>query len=193
MIAPEILQKLSSVVGSRHLITSGDKLSEYGCDATKLEFRAEAVVFPGSSLEVSRILTLATEKGFPVVPRGAGSGMSGGALPVKGGIVMAMDRFDRILSIDRDNLTCKVEPGVITARIQDAVEEMGLFYPPDPASLKISTIGGNVAECAGGLRAVKYGVTRDYVLGLTVVLPSGEILNTGVETAKGVARLVQTI
>ena len=100
---------------------------------------------------------------------------------------MGMKRFDHILSIDTDNLVAKVEPGVITAYLQEAVERVGLFYPPDPASLNISTIGGNVAECAGGLRAVKYGVTRDYVLGLTIVLPTGEIIKTGVETMKGVA------
>ena len=99
--------------------------------------------------------------------------MSGGAIPVKGGLVIAMNRLDRILLIDQDNLIARVEPGVITAHLQEAVEKVGLFYPPDPASLNISTIGGNVAECAGGLKAVKYGVTRDYVLGLKVVLPTG--------------------
>lgn len=160
---------------------------EYGTDATKLEFRPDAVAFPGTDEEISRILGLATRTGFPVIPRGAGSGMSGGALPVRGGLVLVMNRFNRIFSIDQDNLTAKVGPGVITAHLQEAVERLGLFYPPDPASLHISTIGGNVAECAGGLRAVKYGVTRDYVLGLRVVLPTGEIINTGVETIKGVA------
>jgi len=113
--------------------------------------------------------------------------MTGGALAVGGGLVMAMSRFDRIISIDQGNLTAVAEPGVITADLQTAVEAVDLFYPPDPASLNISTLGGNVAECAGGLRAVKYGVTRDYVLGLTVVLPTGDVLKTGVKTAKGVA------
>jgi glycolate oxidase len=113
--------------------------------------------------------------------------MSGGAVPIRGGLVLAMNRFDRIMAVDADNLICRVEPGVITAHLQREVEKVGLFYPPDPASLHISTIGGNVAECAGGLKAVKYGVTRDYVQGLTAVLPTGEIIETGVETRKGVA------
>ena len=187
MISRADLKQLSYIVGSQHLITTQDALVEYASDATKLAFMPDAVAFPGDSDQVSRILCLATKQGFPVIPRGAGSGMSGGALPVRGGLVMAMDRFDRILAIDQDNLICKVEPGVITADLQKAVEKLDLFYPPDPASLNISTIGGNVAECAGGLRAVKYGVTRDYVLGLTVVLPTGEVIKTGVETMKGVA------
>jgi glycolate oxidase len=187
MISTEVLSKIIRIVGKEHLVTTRDALTEYATDGTKLEYMPDAAVFPADSAEVSEILRLATEKEFPVVPRGAGSGMSGGALAVKGGLVMSMNRFDRILSIDLDNLICKVEPGVITAQLQKAVEKAGLFYPPDPASLNISTIGGNVAECAGGLRAVKYGVTRDYVLGLTVVLPTGEIIKTGVETMKGVA------
>ncbi|MEJ2587705.1 MAG: FAD-linked oxidase C-terminal domain-containing protein [Deltaproteobacteria bacterium] len=187
MIEKAVLGGLSRIVGPQHLLTDVPRMSEYHSDATKLSFIPDAVVFPGNSDEISQILSLATQEGFPVVPRGAGSGMSGGAVPVKGGVVMAMNRLDRILFIDRDNLIAAVEPGVITAALQESVEALGLFYPPDPASLNISTIGGNVAECAGGLRAVKYGVTRDYVLGLTVVLPTGEILDTGVKTMKGVA------
>ena len=187
MISISVLNKISQIVGRKNLITTQDDLIEYASDATLLKFMPDAVAFPGNSEEVSQLLLLATEKGFPVIPRGAGSGMSGGAVPVRGGLVMAMGRFDRILSIDQDNLVCKVEPGVITAHLQKAVEKIGLFYPPDPASLNISSLGGNVAECAGGLRAVKYGVTRDYVLGLTVVLPTGAIIKTGVETMKGVA------
>jgi glycolate oxidase len=174
-------------VGREHVITATDVLAEYGSDGTKLTYPPDAAVFPGTEQEVARILTLASESRFPVVPRGAGSGMSGGALPVQGGVVLSMNRFDRILAIDADNMIARVQPGVITSRLQEAVEALDLFYPPDPASAKISTIGGNVAECAGGLRAVKYGVTRDYVLGLTVVLPTGEVIHTGVETVKGVA------
>ncbi len=187
MISKAVLSEISDIVGLEHLITAEKTLADYATDATKLEFMPDAVVFPGNNQQVSQILQLATEKGLPVVPRGAGSGMSGGSLPVKGGLVMGMNRFDRILTIDEDNLICKVEPGVITGHLQEAVEKVGLFYPPDPASLNISTLGGNVAECAGGLRAVKYGVTRDYVLGLTVALPTGQIIKTGVETMKGVA------
>ena len=187
MIPDAILKELSHIVSPRHLITHSDELVEYSSDATKLKFMPDAVAFPANSEEISRILLLANREYFPVIPRGAGTGTSGGALPVKGGLVLAMDRFNRILSIDQDNLIAEVEPGVITAHLQTEVEAVDLFYPPDPASINISTIGGNVAECAGGLRAVKYGVTRDYVLGLTVVLPTGEIIKTGVKTAKGVA------
>ncbi|MBN2062789.1 MAG: FAD-binding protein [Deltaproteobacteria bacterium] len=187
MIPPNILNEIADIVGSENLETGHDGLKEYASDGTKLEFMPEAVVFPGNSEEISKILILANREHFPVIPRGAGSGMSGGALPVMKGLVMVMDRFDRIISIDQDNLIAKLEPGVITAHFQKEVARLDLFYPPDPASAEISTIGGNVAECAGGLRAVKYGVTRDYILGLTVVLPTGEIIRTGVETAKGVA------
>jgi len=187
MISEADFKELSHIVGKENLITTQDALAEYASDATKLEYMPDAVALPKNSKEVSLILRLATKKRFPVIPRGAGSGMSGGALPVEGGLVMAMTRFDQILTIDQDNLIAKVEPGVITGHLFKAAESVGLFYPPYPASIDISTIGGNVAECAGGLRAVKYGVTRDYVLGLTVVLPTGEIMKTGVETMKGVA------
>jgi glycolate oxidase len=187
MIPPAIIEALGKIVGLDHLVTSPEALEPFASDATKLVFFPDAVVFPGSTEEVSSILRLASQEKFPVTPRGAGSGMTGGALAVGGGLVMVMSRFDRIISIDEDNLIAVAEPGVITADLQKAVEAVGLFYPPDPASLNISTLGGNVAECAGGLRAVKYGVTRDYVLGLTVVLPTGDILKMGVKTAKGVA------
>jgi glycolate oxidase len=187
MIPASALKALAEIVGPSHVKTAEETLAEYGADASRLSSMPDAVVFPGNSRQVSRILALAGETGFPVIPRGAGSGMTGGAVPVRGGLVMAMRRFDRILAIDQDNLIARVEPGVITAHLQEVVEAVGLFYPPDPASLHISTIGGNVAECAGGLRAVKYGVTRDYVLGLEVVLPTGDIIHTGVETMKGVA------
>jgi len=186
MISRPALRELSRILGPDHITTCQDALDRYGTDATKLAYAPDAVAFPGRIGEIAAILSLANQERFPVIPRGAGSGKSGGALPVRGGLVLAMDRFDRILQIDDQNLVAKVESGVITARLQKEVERAGLFYPPDPASISISTIGGNVAECAGGLRAVKYGVTRDYVLGLTVVLPTGEVVRTGVETAKGV-------
>jgi glycolate oxidase len=147
----------------------------------------DAVAFQSTAEEISEIFRLANRIYFPVIPRGGGSGKSGGALPVKGGLVLSMERFNRILNIDTDNLIAHVEPFVITELFQREVERFGLFYPPDPASADVSTIGGNVAECAGGLRGLKYGVTGDYVLGLTVVLPTGDIIKTGVETMKGVA------
>jgi glycolate oxidase len=186
MIPERSIKEISGIVGPAHLSTRTEDQVRYGTDATKQCFMPDAVAFPGTAEEISRILQLANRDDFPVIPRGAGSGKSGGSLPVRGGLVLAMERFDRILSVDPHNLVAKVEPGVITAHLQREVEKLGLFYPPDPASIHISTIGGNVAHCAGGLRAVKYGVTRDYVLGLTVVLPTGEIVRTGVETAKGV-------
>jgi glycolate oxidase len=186
MISETTLRALEEILAPPHLTTRPEDLAEAASDATRLTYMPEAVARPGNPDEVSRILSLANRDRFPVIPRGAGTGQSGGALPVRGGLVLAMDRFDRILAVDPDNMIARVEPGVITARLQEEVEALGLFYPPDPASIHISTLGGNVAECAGGLRAVKYGVTRDYVLGLEIVLPTGEIIKTGVETAKGV-------
>jgi glycolate oxidase len=186
MITQPVIKKLSQILGERNILTDIRDLIPYSHDATNQQYTPDAVVFPKSAQEISKILKIANEEHFPVVPRGAGSGMSGGALAISGGLVMAMNRLNRILLIDEDNLIAKVEPGVVTARLQEEVEKYGLFYPPDPASLDESTIGGNVAECAGGPRALKYGVTRDYVIGLKVVLPTGEILATGVETAKGV-------
>ncbi|MFO7751294.1 MAG: FAD-linked oxidase C-terminal domain-containing protein, partial [Desulfobacteraceae bacterium] len=150
-------------------------------------FMPEAVVFLGNSHQVSKIVKLANQASFHVIPRGSGSGMTGGVLAVKGGVVMVMTRMNRIISIDRENFVAVAEPGVVTRDLHRAVENQGLFYPPDPASSAFCTLGGNVGECAGGPRAVKYGVTRDYVLGLEAVLPSGQIIKTGVKTAKGVA------
>ncbi|MBN1105550.1 MAG: FAD-binding protein [Deltaproteobacteria bacterium] len=186
MIPQRSIEEISAIVGPAHLSTREENLAHYGTDGTKQCFLPDAVAFPGTAEEISHILRLANRDDFPVIPRGAGSGKSGGALPVRGGLVLAMERLDRILVVDPHNFVARVEPGVITAHLQREVENLGLFYPPDPASIHISTIGGNVAHCAGGLRAVKYGVTRDYVLGLTVVLPTGEIIRTGVETVKGV-------
>jgi glycolate oxidase len=129
----------------------------------------------------------ANQHKIPVIPRGAGSGFVGGSLPVEGGIVLALTKMNRIITIEPENLTATVEPGVVTGDFQQEVEKVGLFYLPDPASLKFSTMGGNAAVCAGGPRCVKYGVTKNYILGLEVVLPTGEILRTGVQTLKGVA------
>lgn len=186
ILNPAILDRLSAIVGPEHLATSLEECLCYAYDGTGREYPPAAVAFPSSTEEVSAIMRLASEHRFPVVPRGAGSGMSGGALAVAGGLVVAMGRLNRIIAIDPMNQVAVVEPGVITAEFQAEAARHGLAYPPDPASSKFCTIGGNVAECAGGPSAVKYGVTRDYVLGLTAVLPSGEIIHTGVRTAKGV-------
>ena len=181
-----ITEKLAEIVGSEHLSTSLEELLSYSYDGTGQEFMPEAVAFPGSTDEISRIMILANQEKFPVVVRGAGSGMTGGSLPVKGGLVLAMSRFKQIIEIDQANQLAVVEPGVINGHLRDMLEPMGLFYPPDPASLNFCTLGGNIAECAGGPSAVKYGVTRDYVLGLEVVLADGRVIETGCRTAKGV-------
>jgi glycolate oxidase len=158
----------------------------YSYDATNQKFLPEAVVFPHSPKQISQIMLLANRYRFPVIPRGSGSGFVGGSLPVEGGLVLALAKMNRIIKIEPKNLTAVVEPGTVTGTFQQEVERLGLFYPPDPASLKFSTMGGNVAVCAGGPRCVKYGVTKNYVLGLEVVLPTGEIIKTGVQTLKGV-------
>ncbi len=181
-----IIPKIKAIVGGEHVTTAEEDLLCYAYDATNRHYRPDAVAFPANTNQVSDVLKLANENRFFVVPRGAGTGMTGGALAVQGGLVLVMTRFGRILAIDTDNLVAEVEPGVVTGHFQEVVEEKGLFYPPDPSSAPFSTLGGNVAECAGGPRALKYGVTRDYVLGLEVVLPTGEIIRTGVRTAKGV-------
>jgi len=186
MLEARTIQQLAEIVGAENIATGTQDLICYGYDATQMEFLPDCVVHPDGSEQVSRILQLANKEGFPVFPRGAGSGFTGGALPKGGGVVLVTTRMNRILRIDPDNLVAEVEPGVVTETFQTAVEKIGLFYPPDPASLKFSTLGGNVAECAGGPRAVKYGVTKDFVMGLEVVLPTGQVIRTGGETVKGV-------
>jgi glycolate oxidase len=186
MLDSSIIKELAAIVGSDNILIEKQDLICYGYDATQMEFLPDAVVHPADAAEVSAVLKLANHRGFPVFPRGAGSGFTGGALPKAGGVVLVVTRMDRILRIDTENLIAEVEPGVVTEQFQLAVEKLGLFYPPDPASLKFSTLGGNVAENAGGPRCVKYGVTRDFVMGLEVVLPTGEIIRTGGETYKAV-------
>ncbi|MEE9590970.1 MAG: FAD-linked oxidase C-terminal domain-containing protein [Thermodesulfobacteriota bacterium] len=168
------------------MLTSKEERICYSYDATNQQFIPDAVLFPQSAEEISHVLKLANSENFPVTPRGAGSGFSGGSLPVEGGVVLSLERMNHVLEIDSENLIAIVEPGVVNLDLQIEAERFGLFFPPDPSSLKFCTIGGNIAECAGGPRAVKYGVTRDYVLGLEVVLPTGEIIDTGVKTLKGV-------
>lgn len=187
MLKPAVLKELEQIVGHANLFTDAEELVVYSYDATRLESLPWAVARPASAQEVSAILLLANRERFPVVPRGAGTGMSGGSVPASGGLVLSFERMNRILEIDGRNRMAVAEPGVITGDLQREVEAKGLFYPPDPASQQFCTLGGNVAECAGGLRAVKYGVTRDYILGLEVVLPTGEIIMTGARTLKSVA------
>lgn len=182
----EVVDKLIEIVGVENVSTALSDMITHSYDATQEKFLPEAVVYAGSALEVSSVVKLANEYSFPVLPRGAGSGFTGGTLPIKGGVVMVLTRMDQIIEIDSDNLIAEVEPGVVTAELQRQVEKLGLFYPPDPASKEFSTLGGNVAECAGGPRCVKYGVTKDYILGLEVVTPTGDIIKTGGRTLKNV-------
>lgn len=186
MLEPRIAAELKSIVGEENFSCQKQDMICYSYDATQMEFLPDAVVYPADSREISLIMKMAGAEKIPVFPRGAGSGFSGGSLPKGGGIVLVTTRMNRILKIDTENLIAVAEPGVVTFQLQQEVEKLGLFYPPDPASLRFSTLGGNVAECAGGPRAVKYGVTREYVLGLEVVLPNGDIIRTGGETMKGV-------
>jgi len=186
MIDKSVIQGIRNIVGKENVAEDKETRICYSYDATNLRYLPDLIVYPFNREQISAILKLANEARFPVIPRGAGTGFTGGTLPVEGGVVLVLTKMNRVLQIDPENLVAVVEPGVVTYHLQQEVEKIGLFYPPDPASLKSSTIGGNVAECAGGPRAVKYGVTKDYVLGLEVVLPTGEIINTGVQTVKSV-------
>lgn len=179
------MKALAELIPGRVSIEPEDLLC-YGFDASGLEAAPSAVAWPRDVDDVVKILTFASSNNIPIIPRGAGSGMTGGAVPSKGAIIMSLERMNRIIEIDRENMTALVEPGVINGRLQQELERHKLFYPPDPASMNFCTIGGNVAENSGGPRALKYGVTRDYVMGLEAVLPDGSIIHTGVKTAKGV-------
>jgi glycolate oxidase len=186
MLKDNIIRELAEIVGKGNILTSKADRICYSYDATQQSFLPDVIVHPESTDEISRIMKLANREHLPVFPRGAGSGFTGGSLPTRGGIVLCTERLDRILEIDEENLVATVEPGVVTEKFQQEVEKRGLFYPPDPASLKFSTLGGNVAECAGGPRCVKYGVTKDFIIGLEVVTPTGDIITTGGPTMKGV-------
>ena len=181
-----IIKEIGAIVGPEHVLTTPEERWGYAYDATDRAHMPDLVVFPGSAAEIAAIVRLANAHRFPVVPRGAGTGRSGGSVPIEGGVVLVLTRLNRILEISRPDLVAVVEPGVILTRLKNAVEAEGLYYPPDPASADFCTIGGNVAECAGGAVAVQYGVTRDYVLGLEVVLPTGEVITAGTRTMKGV-------
>jgi len=181
-----VVNRLIEIVGKDNVLAAEADRITHSYDATQQKHLPEVVVYAHSTEEVRRVVKLAGRNKIPILPRGAGSGFSGGSLPVKGGIVLVLTGMDRILDIDTDNLTAEVEPGVVTAVLQRAVEKLGLFYPPDPASKEFCTLGGNVAENSGGPRCVKYGVTGDYVLGLEVVMPTGEVIVTGGKTLKNV-------
>jgi glycolate oxidase len=186
VIATDLADALAACVGAGHVRSDADARAAYGTDALKRGAPADLVVFPGTTAEVAEIVRVCAERRIPMVPRGGGTGYTGGSVPTHGGVVVSLERMNRIVEIDEANLIAVVEPNVITADLQDAVEKIGLFYPPDPASLRQSVIGGNVAECAGGPRAFKYGTTKRYVLGLEAVLPTGEVIETGGKVVKNV-------
>lgn len=185
-ITPDLHVALLATVGADWARTDPETCLRYGTDALLKGHPADIVVLPSDTDQVAAAMRLCHAHRVPLVVRGGGSGYTGGAVPVRGGVVLGMDRLNRILDIDADNLLAVVQPNVITGDLQDAVEARGLFYPPDPASLRQSVIGGNVAECAGGPRAVKYGTTRRYVLALEAVLPTGEVVRTGSKAIKNV-------
>jgi glycolate oxidase len=181
-----VISRLEEITGNDGVLRSPEDLAVYGYDGTFEEHRPDVVVLPNTTEQVSEIVSLAGRERIPVVARGMGSGLTAASVPFQGGIALSMTRMNRILEIDPINATAHVEAGVVTADLQTAVEKLGLFYPPDPSSIKHSTIGGNIACNAGGPRCLKYGVTGDYVLGLTVVLADGNILHTGGKPIKDV-------
>lgn len=187
MIEERVLKELRDIVGKPYVLTSPEDLVAYSYDGTFMEGRPDVVVSPDSTEQVSRVIQVAAREHIPVVPRGMASGLAAASIPFNGGIALNMCRMNRILEIDELNFTATVEAGVITQDLADAVEKRGLFYPPDPSSIKQSTLGGNAACNAGGPRCLKYGVTSDYVLGLTVVLADGRVLKTGGKAIKNVA------
>ena len=192
-LTPELLVAFEAIVGPAHVLTAqraevaatADAYADYGRDHTEdLHFAPDVVLRPGSAEEIGAIMRLCHHHRLPVTPRGAGTGLSGGALPIHHGVVLSTERLNQILQIDERNLQATVEPGVINEAFQNAVKEVGLFYPPDPASKGSCSLGGNLAHSSGGPKAVKYGTTKDYVLNLQVVLPTGDIIWTAANTLK---------
>ena len=188
MVEKKHIEKLQQIVGEENVKSDKAHLIAYCYDATRDRFEPDAVVFPRDEQDVSEILKYCNEHKIVIVPRGAGSGFTGGALPANGGIILSLERhMNELLEIDMQNMVARVQPGLINMQLQKAVEEVGLFYPPDPASEEYSTLGGNVSENAGGMRAAKYGITKDYVMALRAVLPNGDIIQAGKKTIKDVA------
>ena len=187
-VTPDILEQFREILGAELVVTERSELEPYAHDETEdLHFYPQVAIKPRSTEQVSQIMKICYENNLPITPRGGGTGLSGGALPIYGGVILSTEKMNKILEIDTNNLMAVVEPGVITEVLQNEVEKLGLFYPPDPASKGSCFMGGNIAECAGGPRALKYGVTKDYVYGLEVVLPNGEIINTGGKLLKNVS------
>jgi glycolate oxidase len=188
MIEKKHMSYFENIIGKDNVKEYKAHLIAYCYDATKSRFEPDAVLFPRDKHDVSKILKYCNDNKIIVVPRGAGSGFTGGALPANGGIVLSLEKYmNKLLEIDMQNLLARVQPGLINMDFQKAVEEVGLFYPPDPASQEYSTLGGNVSENAGGMRAAKYGITKDYVMAIEAVLPNGDIIKAGKKTIKDVA------
>ncbi|MBI5641534.1 MAG: FAD-binding protein [Nitrospirae bacterium] len=179
------MNRLSELLPGKVSVEPEDLIC-YGFDASGLESPPAAVVWPEGVTDVVKVMEFAYTNAIPVIPRGAGTGMTGGSIPSQAAIVLSVEKMNKILDIDRENMAVLVEPGVINGKLQRELQRYNLFYPPDPASMNFCTLGGNVAENSGGPRALKYGVTRDYVMGLEAVLADGRIIRTGVRTAKGV-------
>lgn len=188
MLEQKHINELKRIVGEDNCFDDKAHKVAYCYDATRTRYEPDAVIFPRDETDVSAILRYCNENLITIVPRGAGSGFTGGALPVNGGIVLSLEKhMNKILEIDMENMVARVQPGVVNMRLQEAAEAVGLFYPPDPASEEYSTLGGNVSENAGGMRAAKYGITKDYVMALRAVLPNGDIIRAGKKTIKDVA------
>ncbi|MBN1461497.1 MAG: FAD-binding protein, partial [Armatimonadetes bacterium] len=175
----KVRRALEKIVGRRHVFTEPADLLLYGYDSSTIVGEPDAVVFPASTEEVARVVKLCAERGLPFVARGAGTNLSGGSAPIRGGIVIVLTRMNALLDLDVENLRTTVQPGLVNLELQDTLKTHGLQFCPDPASQKVSTLGGNVAENAGGPHCLKYGVTINHVLGMTVVLPSGEVREFG--------------
>ena len=186
MLSKTVKDELKAIVGEGRYFDNQEDLLMYSYDAFMVKAMPEVVLLPVSTEEVSRIMKVASREKIPVTPRGAGTNLTGGSVPTRGGMTLAFTKMNRILDIDKENRNAVVQPGVINMEFQKELAKKGLYYPPDPGSMAVTTMGGNVAENAGGPRAVKYGVTKDYLLGLEVVLASGEVLRTGGKTLKNV-------
>lgn len=187
MISASLADEFRSIVGQEWYLDSPEDLATYSYDGFLQEFTPYAVIVPADGDEISRIMKIANREKIKIIPRGAGTNISGNSVARQGGIILAFHRMNKILEIDRENMCAVVEPGLVNAELQKEAAQYGLMYPPDPASMFVSTMGGNVALNAGGPRGVKYGVTRDYLLGLKVVLPSGEVIRTGGKAVKNVS------
>ncbi|MGI6225262.1 MAG: FAD-binding oxidoreductase [Peptococcales bacterium] len=189
MFSQDVLNELIKILGRENVLTSKEDMITYSFDATAdmPSIQPDVVVTPDSKEQIVKIVKFAGEKKIPIITRGSGTNLSGGTIPITKGIVLSMLKLDKILEIDAENLTAKVQPGLIIQKLNDAVAPYGLMYPPDPGTVTTATMGGSVSECSGGLRGLKYGVTKDYIMGLEVIMANGDIIRTGGKTVKNVS------